>query len=130
ARVPEDAWRAAAGATQPRQEAGGVSGRPIVASLAVSHRLQTYGLLPSYEASGVGPGPGSVARRTASTAGTRRSETIAPTRNAPWMPPAVASTASAPPRSRATDCAVITVTNSAVPAAPATCWTVPTMALP
>src|SRR5690554_7274542 len=54
----------------------------------------------------------------------------APEMNAAWMPPAVAETSDAPAAANATDWAVMTVMNKAVPAAPANCCTVPMIALP
>ena len=46
------------------------------------------------------------------------------------MPAASDETSDAPPEASVAACADITVTNRAVPAAPATCCTVPTIALP
>ena len=68
--------------------------------------------------------------RTKNAPTTAESEMIAPTRNAARMPAASAASASVPAAASVAVREVITVMNRAVPAAPATCWIVPTIAEP
>ena len=62
--------------------------------------------------------------------GIANNEMTAPYMNAAWMPVAVAAMSPAPAASWLAAVEDITVMNSAVPAAPASCWAVPTTALP
>ena len=57
-------------------------------------------------------------------------EMIAPQKNAALTPPAVAARAATPEVVRLAARDVKIATNKAVPAAPATCWVVPIIALP